>query len=377
MNWANLHSLWPPSRIGFWLLLSVLAAVVGFVLIFHWRRRVLESLGHLPQIMRMSGSVSGPRRITKAVLVILGLLFAVVAWIRPYSEGKPEKVKRVGLDMVLVIDFSKSMYVRDIPRSRIDKAKQELDRFLEGLEGDRVGVVAFAGSVKEFPLTTDYNAARLFYQQLTPNDMPVGGTAIGKAVIAAVRMLQRVRKPDDKRAQVVILLTDGEDHESDPLEAARMAKKLDIKIYALGIGSPSGDMVPMILDDGTEGGRMKKSDSTTVVSRLDEKTLLKMVDTTGGRYFRATAASFGMGKIIKAMKDLKRSAVKASVVRRHVEQYHFFLLPAILLLLMELCLGDRRLASGPGSQPQQAAEGEGAPPAPDPASERPGMPGHG
>jgi len=342
MYWGHIDSLWPPTHLGFWLVAAVPLLILGLALAAHWRRRVLEAIGHVPQLRRMAESVSLPRRTARSVLVVAAYGLAVVAYMRPQSEGKAEWAKKQGLDMVFVVDFSKSMYARDIPRSRLDKAKDELNHFIDGLDGDRVGIVAFAGTVKQFPLTTDYNAAKMFYQDLTPNDMPVGGTAIGKAVSAAVRILQRVRRPGRERDQVIILLTDGEDNASNPIAAAKMAAKLGIKIYALGIGSSSGELVPIVGDDGAETGTAKNKDHKPVVSRLDEKTLLTMTDMTGGAYFHATAASFGMAKIAKAMKDLKRAATKARIRHHRIEEFHWFLWPALFLLLLELVLGERR-----------------------------------
>ena len=347
MRWANIERLWPPTQPGFWLLLSVPLLIVAFALLFHWRRRMMEALGDVAQVGRMAYSVSGPRRTVKAVLIVLVLAMGVIAWVRPQSEGKSVWVKLVGLDVVVVMDFSKSMYARDVSRSRLNKAKQELAWFIDDLEGDRIGLVAFAGSVKEFPLTTDYNAAKLFFSELTPHDMPVGGTAIGKALSAAIRMLQRAREAEGlgKRAQVIVLLTDGEDHQSDPLQAAKLAAKLGIKVYTLGIGSRSGDLVPIVTDDGEVAGTMKDKNEKPVVSRLDERTLVKISDMTEGRYFRSTVASFGMEKIRDEMKGLKRAETKARMRRKKVEQYHWFLFPAFLLLLIELTLSERRSLS--------------------------------
>lgn len=348
MRWANLDRLWPPNEPGFWLLALVPMFIVGFALLFHWRRRIMESLGKFEQMQRMADSVSGPRRITKAVLLIVAFALGIAAWLRPQTEGKAEWVKTVGLDVVVVMDFSKSMYARDIPRNRLDRAKQELSWFIDQLEGDRLGIVAFAGTIQELPLTTDYSAVKLFFNYLTPHDMPVGGTAIGKAVSAAVRMLQRARKTGVERSQVIILLTDGEDHHSEPIESAELAAKLGIKIFALGIGSRSGDLVPLVTDDGEVVGTMKDRDGKPVVTRLDEDTLIKMAEITEGRYFRATPADFGMRKFRDEMKGLKRAETRARMRRRRVEQYHWFLFPALFLLLLELTLKDRKSnGSGP------------------------------
>ena len=342
MHWANLPSLWPPTHLGFWIALGLPAIVLGYALVGYWRRRVFERLGGNETVAAMAASVSRPRRLVKAVLVVTGYTLALGAFLRPQSEGKAELVKSVGLDIVICLDMSKSMYARDVPPSRLERAKEELGHFLDTLSGDRVGLVVFAGEVMSLPLTTDYNAVRLFYEDLTPADMPVGGTAIGKAVAAAVRMLQRARRSGPPRAQVIILLTDGEDTVSDPLAAAKEAKKLGIRIYALGIGSASGDIVPKVLEDGTEAGQVTDEKGHPVVSRLDEKTLLKMTEMTGGAYFRATAASFGMDKLARAMKDLKRAETKAKMVRHRIEEFHWLLWPALFLLLVELVVGERR-----------------------------------
>ena len=118
---------------------------------------------------------------------------------------------------------------------------------------------------------------------------------------------------------------------------------MGIKVYALGIGSRSGDLVPVMLEDGSESGKMKKADNTPVVSRLDESTLAKMAEVTGGKYFRAAPGTLSMARIARVMKDLKRSEIKAAVIRRRIEQFHWFLWPALFLLLVELCMGDRKL----------------------------------
>src|SRR5262249_33557183 len=147
--------------------------------------------------------------------------------------------------LVVCLDFSKSMLARDVYPSRIERAKRELERLMDDLAGDRLGLVAFAGETLKYPLTSDYAAAKLFWRDMKPDDMPVGGTAIGRAISAATDMLVRARQGSSRpRAQVILLLTDGEDNDSEPVAAAAEAAKLGIKIYAVGIGSPGGELVP-------------------------------------------------------------------------------------------------------------------------------------
>jgi len=323
-------------------LIGLVALVGGFVVAAALRRRALERLGHYPQLQKMVVSASPGLAIARPILVGVALLLLFLVWGRPQSAGKARLVKEKGIDLVFVLDFSKSMYARDIPRNRIDRAKEELGRLLDRLAGTRVGFVAFAGSVKELPLTTDYSAVRLFWEDLSPHDMPVGGTAIGLALTSAVRLLQRVRTDSGPpRDQAILLITDGEDHESEPLKAAEMARQLGIRVFTLGVGSPLGELVPEVLEDGKEAGYLKH-EGKFVTTKLDESTLRQIAKVTSGKYFRATATAFGVDDVWKAIEQLRKAETRRQLRREHRDEYEWFLFPALLLLLVEVALGSRR-----------------------------------
>ncbi|MDX9999779.1 MAG: VWA domain-containing protein [Polyangia bacterium] len=354
-RWANL----PPHSSLVGVILAVvlfLAVVLGYVVLGALRRRQLERLGHLPQILKLTSS-STALGVARPILVGVALLLLLVVWFRPQTAGKARMVKARGIDLVIVLDYSKSMYARDIPRSRIDRAKQELSRLLDQLSGTRVGLVLFAGTTQELPLTTDYGAVKLFWEDLEPADMPVGGTAIGLALTSATRLLQRVRGRGPERDQVILLITDGEDHESEPIKAAELARKLDIRIYALGIGSPVGELIPHITADGQQIGYLKH-DGKFVTTKLDRATLEKITRMTSGAYIQASAASFGVDRFVKEIDKLKKAETDRRIQRTYHDWFQLPLFLALLLLLVEASLGSRRFASRrrPESLPAPAKE---------------------
>ncbi|MCK5800054.1 MAG: VWA domain-containing protein [Deltaproteobacteria bacterium] len=324
-----------------WLLLLVPALIVGIALRYGWRRRTLASLGDPEQVQRLTASVSHGRRLIKNLLLIAGVTLLILSLARPQGGERTTLAPYVGIDIVVALDFSKSMFARDAYPSRIERAKAELNRLLDSLRGDRIGLVAFAGETLSYPLTTDYAAAKLFWRHMTPNDMPVGGTAIGKAITAATRLLTAVRGKSPPRSQVIILLTDGEDHESEPLKAAQEAGRRGIRIYAVGIGSRSGEPIPQVAEDGTVTGYLQQ-DGKPVTSHLDATTLAKIADATSGNYIEMDPKRFGVEPILKALKKLQRSEIKSRLVKDYDEIFQWFLLPALLLLLFDTSLGERR-----------------------------------
>jgi Ca-activated chloride channel family protein len=182
---------------------------------------------------------------------------------------------------------------------------------------------------------------------MTPLDMPVGGTALGKALVAGTRLLAGVRGKGPPRSQVILLLTDGEDHESDPLEAAKQAAKQGIRVYAIGIGSRSGEPIPLLNEDGEVAGYMPKPGGGFVTTRIDDKTLKAVAKITKGRYIEIDPRRFGVEPILKEVGKLKRSESKSRLIRHYDEVYFWFLFPGFFLLLVEACLSERRRRFSP------------------------------
>jgi Ca-activated chloride channel family protein len=338
VRFANPHALW--------LLLTVPAAVLAYTLAFARRRRLLARLGDAPLVAKMAADVSMPRKRLRAVMVVAALAFLAVAVARPQAGGRARLTKQPGLDMIVALDFSRSMLAKDVYPSRLERAKRELEQLMDGLGGDRIGLVAFAGETLSYPPTTDYAAVKLFWRDLYPWDMPVGGTAIGQAMRASLDLLTRLRaKGGPSRAQVILLLTDGEDTDSEPMAVAEEASKLGVKVFTVGIGSRSGELIPEYDETGKVTGYVKDKDGKYVTSRLAEEMLMQIAQKTGGEYFHADPKRFGVEQIAHALAGLKRSENEARVVKQYDEIYELFLLPAFLLLVAEACTSERRRRS--------------------------------
>ena len=341
-----------------WLLLFLPLLVLGTVLAFARRKRLLDKLGGKILLERMAGSVSVPKKILRVALVLLAFALMALALARPQAGGRAKLQKQRGLDLVVVLDFSKSMLARDIYPSRIERAKRELEQLMTRLAGDRVGLVAFAGETISYPPTTDYAAVKLFWRDLAPADMPVGGTAIGRALKVALEQLVSLRsKGGGTRSQVILLLTDGEDTESEPLAVAEEAARLGIKIFAVGIGSRSGELIPLVDENGQTQGYLKDQEGKYVTSRLAEDMLSRIALETGGEYLRADTKRFGVEAVEAALAGLKRTDNEARLVKQYDEAFELLVFPAFLLLVGEACLNERRRPRRRSKSSADKAEG--------------------
>lgn len=335
-----------------WFLLAV-PVLIG-VMLAGWRLRLraAERFGFPQAVGRMVRGRPAGWRAARAVLFVLGICLTIVALARPLYGSRVRMLRKRGVDVVVALDFSKSMLARDVKPSRIERAKAELLQFISALGGDRIGMVAFAGETMQFPMTTDYAAAALFFRELGPYDMPVGGTAMGRALVAAGRLLERsTRKtPDGKtvdRARVVILMTDGEDHVGNPVAAAELLKQMDARLYVVGIGSRTGEPVPTYAEDGTWTGYLRDEQGNPVVTSLgqeNEKTLREIARITGGKYFRAPRGSVGMEQIRREMRRMKQQELEARRITVHEERYALPLLLGFLLLVLESLLPEAWIA---------------------------------
>lgn len=343
MTWKHAAHLISWTHPFFWLTLGCLLLIFGIVVSRALARRRAQELGDESLVMHLVRGRSPVMFVVRSFLQIAGVLLLLAALATPQTLGRKHSVSASGLDIVVAMDFSKSMNVRDMFGSRLEHAKREMNRLIDRLGGDQLGLVAFAGTAMSYPLTTDHESAKMFWENLRPEDMPVGGTAMARALDAARELLVDVRDPKVERAQVVVLLSDGEDLAGRPEDVARELNKLGIRVFTIGIGSPDGQLVPTYGEDGEVTGYVKH-DGQYVTSRLDEATLVKIAQMTGGQYFRATKEDFGTDKLLAAIADYKRSQAEKQMFIQRNEEYIWFLLPGLFLLLMDfLLLGDARL----------------------------------
>ena len=317
----------------FYLLFVVLGMAAWFVATFYMRRRRLERFGQLETIQALMPEASPRRERYKVALILCAMVMVVVALARPQMGSKLREVTREGVEMMLVVDVSNSMLAQDIEPSRLERTKYAINRLLESLGQDRVGLVAFAGEAfVQLPVTADYVTARNFVNQLSPGMISKQGTAIGAALTLAAASFSS----DSEGARVVILITDGENHDDDALEAAQNVAKQGIKIYAIGIGTPEGAPISI------EGEFIRDKDGNMVVSKLDEQLLQKIALGSGGAYIRATNATLGLSEIVAKVNETEKKRFAAAMFEEYNEKFQYPLAAALLLLLIESLILSRK-----------------------------------
>ena len=323
---SMLHLLW-----------LVPAAVLFFVWTARRRRRDLDRFIGPEMSGRLADSVSRHRRTLKAVCLLLALLTALLALARPQYGRKLRMIQRKGIDIVIALDTSDSMLAEDIKPNRLERAKQEISSLIDRLRGDRVALVAFAGeSFVQCPLTSDYGAAKMFLDIIDQNIEP--GTAIGKAIRTGAAVFQ----DKERKYKAIILITDGEDHRSDPLAAAEEAAQQGVRIYTIGVGSPGGVPIPIRDDRGGLVEYKKDRRGETVLSRLDEVTLQRIARETEGRYDRATTGEMELERILEELEGMEKKELASREYDLREDRYQYFLLATVLLLAGEAALGDRK-----------------------------------
>ena len=283
------------------------------------------------------------RRGIKAFLILGGIVLGICALTRPQWGFHWEDIKRVGVDLMVAIDVSESMLAEDVKPSRLERAKREVYDLIQMMEGDRIGLIAFAGtSFVQCPLTLDYGACKMFLDYIEPDLIPVPGTALADAIRNAIKSFNT----QERKSKVLILITDGEDHEGAPLEAAREAKQAGIKIFTIGVGQDGGAPIP--LRDGS-GGFKKDRRGDMIISHLDEATLQKIALETEGSYVRSVTGDMDLDKIYKV--DIKQhiegKELSSTRQRRWEQRFQWFVCAALLLIAGEFFISERKKLTKP------------------------------
>ena len=225
------------------------------------------------------------------------------------------------------------MLAEDYSPSRLDRAKLAISRVVDKLQGDRMGLIIFAGtSFVQLPITPDYVSAKMFLGSIDTGSVPVQGTAIGDAILTAAKSFSA----QSEKSRAIIVITDGENHEDDAVDAARQAAELGIKVYTVGVGSLRGQPIPK------DGELMKDSEGNIVVTRLDEATLRKIAEVGGGAYVHAGNEEFGLNPIVDDIKKMEAEKYNSIVFEEYDEQFMYFFGAAFLLLVIEMLIGDRK-----------------------------------
>lgn len=320
----------------FWLLWALPALALLFWYAQRRRRRRIARFGCPATIAELMPEVAAGRVLLKFILFEAAVALLVVAAARPQFGSKLREEQARGVEMLLAVDVSNSMLAEDFEPNRLERTKYAINKLFEGLRQDRVGLVVFAGEPKvQLPITSDYRMAQAFARRIDPSQVEVQGTAIGKALEQALLSFSAAEgKPDTGRA--IILVTDGENHDDDALAVARRAAEMGIRIYTIGIGTPEGAPIRI----GGEFIRDEKGDM--VVTKLNEPMLVEIADLTGGVYVRASKKSIGLEEVVRSINDLEQGELTTIRFEEYNEQYQYLVLAALVLLLAEFLLLDRR-----------------------------------
>jgi Ca-activated chloride channel family protein len=306
------------------------------------KKKAMDQFADAALLERLTARDQGRRRFLKGILLLcsLGLLFFALAgprWGSSYQE-----VSQKGVDIVILVDVSPSMMVQDIKTTRLERARREIIDFLRVVEGDRVGLVAFSGAAFiQCPLTLDYGALQLFLNALEPGLIPVSGTDLGAAIDTGLSAFDFKSETD----KVMLLITDGEDNERRGVEAARRADERNVKIFVFGIGELSGGPIP---DEEGKGGFKKDKEGKLVLSKLNEEALKTIAVYSGGRYVRSVAGDLDLDIIyFDGIKSVTQAqTLKSGKIKIYDERFPLFVLAALLLLLLEGFIDDKKMVTG-------------------------------
>lgn len=317
----------------FYLLLLVPAVLGVYFYNRRRRRRVLARFADERMQAVLIPEASRLKVLYKYIILCLAIVCIVGALARPQFGSKLKEVDKEGIEIMLAVDVSNSMLAQDFEPSRLERTKYAIDQLMQGLREDRIGLVVFAGDAyMQLPITSDYRTARSFARNISPSMVSLQGTAIGRAIDLAVSGFSA----GSEGSRVVILISDGENHEDDAMAAARAAAEKGVRIYVIGIGTPEGS--PIMIG----GDYIRDENGDMVVSRLDETALEEIALSTGGAYIRATNRSVGLEEMIAKINETEKQELTAMVFEDFNEQYQYPLLAAFILLVMEFVIIERR-----------------------------------
>lgn len=310
--------------------------VILAALFFFWAyRKKKEAMGRFVDkelFAEVARSVDFRQDIIKHIIIVSALALGVIALMRPQWGFEWRETKRKGLDILIAIDTSKSMLASDVKPNRLERSKLAVKDLLINLKGDRVGLIAFAGTAfLECPLTADYDGFMLSLDDLNVSTIPRGGTSISGAIDEAVRSY----KSSTGKYKILVLITDGEDHEGDPLAAAREAKEAGINIFCIGIGTAEGELI-QIRDKEGNTTFLKDNEGNVVKTRLDENVLQKIAVTTDGMYVRSSGAEFGLDLIYdQRLSKMEKQDIASKMKKIYYERFQIPLIFAFILLCAE------------------------------------------
>ncbi len=321
-----------PKYLFLILLIPVFILIQAVVL--KLRKRKIRKFGDEELVEQLMPSYSRAKVWLRLSLFSLAFLFFSLGMARPQMGAVLKEHTARGAEVMIVLDVSNSMLAEDYSPNRLERAKLAISRVVDKLRDDRIGLVVFAGnSFVQLPITTDYVSAKMFLNSISTGSVPIQGTAMGEAISTALRSFSA--QSDKSRA--IIVITDGENHEDDPVAAAEQAASMGVRVFTIGVGSPQGTMIPL-----EDGGYLEDREGNPVVTRLDDKVLQDVAAAGKGLYIHAGNREFGLEPIINEIARMDDEEYCSIVFEEYDELYMYFLAVAFFFLLIEMLVGDRR-----------------------------------
>ena len=326
------------EKIYFWLLLAIPVIVLLFALVVFWRKRTQKRFADRELLDRLSPNHSTFKLVLKVFLLSLAIACFVMALVNPKIGTKLETVKREGVDVVFAIDVSKSMLAEDIAPNRLEKSKQLVTQIINNLASDRVGIIAYAGSAfPQLPITTDYSAAKMFLQAMNTDMVSSQGTAINEAIELATTYFN----DEDQTNRMLFIISDGEDHQGEIKDIAEEAVREGIRIFTIGVGTQKGGPIPE-KRNGIIQSYKKDNNGETVVTRLNEETLIEIASVANGAYIEGRVTDEVVESVTEILQNMDKKEFESKQVADFKDQFQWFLGLGLLFLFLDIFLLERR-----------------------------------
>jgi len=304
-----------------------------------WKRKAFKNFGEELVKKGLIPFYSKTRENLKFLFIFLCITSMIIGISNPQIGTKMEEVKREGVDLMIALDLSNSMLAEDIKPNRLERARQAISRLIDKLEGDRIGLIVFAGDAYvQLPITTDYSAAKLFLSTVNTSIIPSQGTAIGKAIDLSMRSFDM----ENGQNKAIIIITDGENHEDDALEQAKLTNEKGVLVHTLGMGLSKGGPIPIYNKYGNNTGYRKDKEGNTIISKLNEQMLQEIASTGGGAYVRANNTQAGLSILFSEINKMEKKEIGTMVFTDYKDRFQLFLFIALLLLFFDLILLSRK-----------------------------------
>ena len=323
-----------------WLWLGIIPLLVMLLFIGDriWKSNIQDNFLSKNALMRLSPNISSFKPYLRIFTILFCLIFLVLAMINPQMGTKMETFKRFGVDIVFAVDVSRSMLAEDIVPNRLEKSKQLVNQIINTLNGDRIGIVAYAGKAfPQLPITTDYSSGKMFLQSMNTDMISSQGTAIDEAIQLATNYYD----DESKIERILIIISDGEDHNDVSVDMAKIASEKGIIIYTIGVGKETGAPIP-IKKNGIIQSYKKDNKGEVVITKLNRQVLVDIANQTGGEFIDGTETKFVVNRIGEILKETEKKEFESKKFSEYKDQFQWFLAIGLLLLFIEIFLFDSK-----------------------------------